>query len=216
MGQKIHCGNGGNDRFCARLMPSSSALIPMSICTLQCLFSHSFTTYKWLNWDCDVQICIGITSRWAGYKSSSFFTKIWMTILVKTLPPPNFFSIVVISLKKIWCLPGSKQTYFIIGAQKKKKMTLGFCRRPRKNTLIFPIKVNSGKNEVGHRNDPRPPKCNLLIKQMDAAATNWAVAVGREERKSTKFGKQILVRGAKTAKIPVGADQIIIRELEEL
>jgi hypothetical protein len=29
-----------------RLMPSSSALIPMSICTLQCIFSHSFTTYK--------------------------------------------------------------------------------------------------------------------------------------------------------------------------
>jgi hypothetical protein len=27
-------------------MPSSSALIPMSICTLQCLFSHSFTTYE--------------------------------------------------------------------------------------------------------------------------------------------------------------------------
>jgi hypothetical protein len=28
-------------------MPSSSALIPMSICTLQCLFSHSFTTYEY-------------------------------------------------------------------------------------------------------------------------------------------------------------------------
>jgi hypothetical protein len=27
-------------------MPSSSALIPMSIRTLQCLFSHSFTTYE--------------------------------------------------------------------------------------------------------------------------------------------------------------------------
>jgi hypothetical protein len=27
-------------------MPSSSALIPMSIRTSQCLFSHSFTTYK--------------------------------------------------------------------------------------------------------------------------------------------------------------------------
>jgi hypothetical protein len=50
------------------LMPSSSALIPMSICTLQCLFSHSFTTYEWLNRDCDVQIYIGITSRWTGYK----------------------------------------------------------------------------------------------------------------------------------------------------
>jgi hypothetical protein len=33
--------------------------------------------------------------------------------------------------------------YFIIGAQK--KMTFGFCRRLRKNPLIFPIKVNSGK-----------------------------------------------------------------------
>jgi hypothetical protein len=47
-------------------MPSSSALIPMSICTLQCLFSHSFTTYEWLNRDCDGQIYIGITSRWTG------------------------------------------------------------------------------------------------------------------------------------------------------
>jgi hypothetical protein len=37
------------------VMPSSSALIPMSICKSQCLFSHSFTTY-----DCDVQIDIGI------------------------------------------------------------------------------------------------------------------------------------------------------------
>jgi hypothetical protein len=45
------------------LMPSSSALIQMSICTLQCLFSHSFTTYERLNRDCDVQIYIGITSR---------------------------------------------------------------------------------------------------------------------------------------------------------
>jgi hypothetical protein len=42
------------------LMPSSSALIPMSIRTLQCLFSHLFTTYEWLNRDCDVQIDIGI------------------------------------------------------------------------------------------------------------------------------------------------------------
>jgi hypothetical protein len=49
------------------LVPSSSALIPMSICTLQCLFSHSFTTYEWLNRHCDVQIYIGITSRWTGY-----------------------------------------------------------------------------------------------------------------------------------------------------
>jgi hypothetical protein len=48
-------------------MPSSSALIPMSICTLQCLFSHAFTTYEWLNRDCDAQIYIGITSRWTGY-----------------------------------------------------------------------------------------------------------------------------------------------------
>jgi hypothetical protein len=48
-------------------IPSSSALIPMSICTLQCIFSHSFTTYEWLNRDCDVQMCIGITSRWTGY-----------------------------------------------------------------------------------------------------------------------------------------------------
>jgi hypothetical protein len=48
-------------------MPSSSALIPMSNCTLECLFSHSFTTYEWLNRDCDVQIDIGITSRWTGY-----------------------------------------------------------------------------------------------------------------------------------------------------
>jgi hypothetical protein len=55
-------------------MPSSSALIPMSICTLQCLFSHSFTTYEciWLNRDCDVQIYIGITSRWTGYKTVEF------------------------------------------------------------------------------------------------------------------------------------------------
>jgi hypothetical protein len=51
------------------LVPSSSALLPMSICTLQCLFSHSFTTYEWLNRDCDVQIYIGITSRWTGYWS---------------------------------------------------------------------------------------------------------------------------------------------------
>jgi hypothetical protein len=36
---------------------------------LQCLFSHSFTTYEWLNRDCDVQMYIGITSRWTGYKS---------------------------------------------------------------------------------------------------------------------------------------------------
>jgi hypothetical protein len=49
-------------------VPSSSALIPMSICSLQCLFSHSFTTYEWPNRDCDVQIYIGITSRWTGYK----------------------------------------------------------------------------------------------------------------------------------------------------
>jgi hypothetical protein len=53
--------------FFGRSLPSSSALIPMSICALQCLFSHSFTTYEWLNRDCDVQIYIGITSRWTGY-----------------------------------------------------------------------------------------------------------------------------------------------------
>jgi hypothetical protein len=28
------------------LLPSSSALIQMSVCTSQCLFSHSFTTYE--------------------------------------------------------------------------------------------------------------------------------------------------------------------------
>jgi hypothetical protein len=50
-------------------MPSSSALIPMSTCASQCLFSHSFTTYEWLNSDCDVQIYIGIKSRWTGYWS---------------------------------------------------------------------------------------------------------------------------------------------------
>jgi hypothetical protein len=49
-------------------MPSSSALIPMSICTLQCLFSHSFITYEWLNRDCDGHIYIRITSRWTGYR----------------------------------------------------------------------------------------------------------------------------------------------------
>jgi hypothetical protein len=50
-------------------MPSSSALIPMSICTSQCIFSHSFTTYEWLYRDCDAQIYIGITNRWTGYYS---------------------------------------------------------------------------------------------------------------------------------------------------
>jgi hypothetical protein len=50
-------------------MPSSSALIPMSICTLQYLFSHSFTTYEWLNRHFNVQIDIGIMSRWTGYMS---------------------------------------------------------------------------------------------------------------------------------------------------
>jgi hypothetical protein len=53
----------------SQLVPSSSAIIIMSICTLQCLFSYSFTTYEWLNRDCDVQIYIGITSRWTGYWS---------------------------------------------------------------------------------------------------------------------------------------------------
>jgi hypothetical protein len=47
-------------------MPSSSALIPMS-------FSHSFTTYEWLNRDCDAQIDIGITSRWTGYRCEEDF-----------------------------------------------------------------------------------------------------------------------------------------------
>jgi hypothetical protein len=51
-----------------RLMPSSSALIPMSIRTLQCLFSHSFTTYEWLNRNCDVQIDIGIWADELGIK----------------------------------------------------------------------------------------------------------------------------------------------------
>jgi hypothetical protein len=36
--------------------PSSSALIPMSICTSQCQFSHSFTTYEWLNRQKDIGI----------------------------------------------------------------------------------------------------------------------------------------------------------------
>jgi hypothetical protein len=58
-------------------LPSSSALIPMSICTLQlqCLFSHSFTTYEWLNRDCYVQIYIVITSRWTGNISEE---KVWV------------------------------------------------------------------------------------------------------------------------------------------
>jgi hypothetical protein len=60
---------------CKSLMPSSSALIPMSICTLQCLFSHSFTTYEWLNRHCDAQIYIGITSRWTGYKLCGTVTR---------------------------------------------------------------------------------------------------------------------------------------------
>jgi hypothetical protein len=38
----------------------------MSIRTLQCLFSHSFTTYLWLNRDCDVQIYIGIRADELG------------------------------------------------------------------------------------------------------------------------------------------------------
>jgi hypothetical protein len=61
---KKNHGVGGHISFA--FMPSSSALNPMSICTLQCLFSHSFT-YEWLNRDCDVHIYIGITSRWTGY-----------------------------------------------------------------------------------------------------------------------------------------------------
>jgi hypothetical protein len=44
-------------------MPSSSALIPMSICTLQCLFCHSFTTYELLNRDCDVCLFVCLFSR---------------------------------------------------------------------------------------------------------------------------------------------------------
>jgi hypothetical protein len=44
-------------------LPSSSAVIPMSIC--KCLFSHSFTTYEWLNRHCEyVQNDIGVKSRW--------------------------------------------------------------------------------------------------------------------------------------------------------
>jgi hypothetical protein len=46
-----------------RPMPSSSARIPMSICASQCLFSHSFITYEWLNRDCDVQIYIALELR---------------------------------------------------------------------------------------------------------------------------------------------------------
>jgi hypothetical protein len=65
------------------IMPSSSALIPMSICTLQCLFSHSFTTYEWLNSDCDVQIYIGITSRWTGYKED---TSNFISLQLKSMP----------------------------------------------------------------------------------------------------------------------------------
>jgi hypothetical protein len=75
-------------------VPSSSALIPMSNiwqifvhCKLQCLFSHSFTTYEWLNRDCDVQIYIGITSRFRWY---------WIlmiafrdTLLILLLPDSN-------------------------------------------------------------------------------------------------------------------------------
>jgi hypothetical protein len=35
---------------------NSSGLIPMSICTLQFLFCHSFSSYEWRNWHCDVQM----------------------------------------------------------------------------------------------------------------------------------------------------------------
>jgi hypothetical protein len=49
-------------------MPSSSALIPMSIRTSQCLFSHTFTTYEWLKRDCDAQINIGIWADELGIR----------------------------------------------------------------------------------------------------------------------------------------------------
>jgi hypothetical protein len=66
-----------------KLMPSSSALIPMSICRLQCLFSHSFTAYEWLNRDCDAQIYIGIMSRWTGYK---YLWKVYTQKSQKNIP----------------------------------------------------------------------------------------------------------------------------------
>jgi hypothetical protein len=47
-------------------VPSSSALIPMPICSLQCLFSHSFTTHELLNRDYDVHIYIGIRADELG------------------------------------------------------------------------------------------------------------------------------------------------------
>jgi hypothetical protein len=49
--------------ICFTPVPSSSALIPMSIRTSQCLFGHSFTTYEWLNRDYDVQIDIALELR---------------------------------------------------------------------------------------------------------------------------------------------------------
>jgi hypothetical protein len=69
-------------------MPSSFALIPMSICTSQCLFSHSFNTYEWLNRDCDAQIYIGITSRWTGYKTYCIHP-VKKFLFSAILPPPQ-------------------------------------------------------------------------------------------------------------------------------
>jgi hypothetical protein len=40
----------------------------MSICSSQCVFSHSFTTYEWLNSDYDVQKDIGIRADELGIK----------------------------------------------------------------------------------------------------------------------------------------------------
>jgi hypothetical protein len=54
-------------------MPSSSALIPMSICSLQCLFCHSFTTDEWLNRDYDVHIYIGIRADELGIYVIKFY-----------------------------------------------------------------------------------------------------------------------------------------------
>jgi hypothetical protein len=67
IGKYFHSAHRAAICISGLLIPSSSALILMSICTSQCLFSHSFTTYEWLNRHCNVQIYIGITSRWTGY-----------------------------------------------------------------------------------------------------------------------------------------------------
>jgi hypothetical protein len=81
-------------------MPSSSALIPMSICPLQCLFSHSFTTYEWLNRDCDVQINIGIMSRWTGYRFDQTWSNTWLDMYMLTSLVLNIFQSCYIQLKR--------------------------------------------------------------------------------------------------------------------